>query len=108
MEEPFPEKFKDFVDWIRDEHDDLAYRVVFSAYCTTTCPWEKTAGYATLHVLPEGGFILKASGDEELHLVDEDELRAFHTYLERRYCRDEYPDMSAWERQQHEWYMEWP
>jgi hypothetical protein len=103
------EKFKVFVDWMHAEHTDLAYRYVYAAYCATGGPWEKTSGYATLHVWPEGGgFVLKAGGDAELVLDDADQLSAFHDYLVRRYCRDKYPDMAAWEAQQHKWYTAWP
>lgn len=101
------EKFKAFVDWIRDEHTDLAYRYVYGAHFATRGPWETLAGYVTLHQR-DGGYVLRAGGDEELFLADAAEIEAFHSYLEQRYVGDRYPDMGAWERQQHEWYMEWP
>lgn len=39
-------------------------------------------------------------------LADDAEREALAAYMVRRYCGDRYPTMRAWEKQQHEWYVE--
>jgi hypothetical protein len=100
------EKFEVWVDQAQDRHDEFAYRYIYSAYLAVHSGFGKSAGHATLKVLPEGGFVLEANGREELHLVDDAERKAFVAYLVARFCGDRHPNMAAWEAEQHEWFKD--
>jgi hypothetical protein len=100
------EKFVAWVDWIRDEHDEFSYRYVYSAFLAASGGFERPVGHATMKVLPDGGYLLRAGGEVELHLAGDGEREAFVAYLVARYCQDKYPDMATWEAQQHAWFKE--
>jgi hypothetical protein len=100
------DKFDAWLDGIDDKADEFAYRYVYAAY-QWACHGGDDAPYGlTLESLPGGGHVLRYGDGPELELADERERLAFAAHIVARFCGTRYPNMAAWEDQQHRWYVE--
>ena len=98
-------------EWLANQerwNGDYWYRGVYAAWhCTVRATPNSRTGEAHLSTREDGGFLLSTNAHRDpLTFADADEVRAFAAWLEQRCCGDEYPDMRAWEDQQHEWFKE--
>ena len=104
------EKSEIWQEWLANQdrwNGDYWYRGVYAAWHCTVGATPNHGGEAHLWVGEDGGFFLSTNARRDpLRFDDADEVRAFAAWLERRCCGDRYPDMQAWEDQQHEWFKE--
>ncbi|TVT56086.1 hypothetical protein FNH05_08795 [Amycolatopsis rhizosphaerae] len=98
------EKFEAWLDQIHDSDDEFAYRSVYAAYLYASGGRGGNSGEAEGRRRADGGFEIRA-GRETIVLADDAERETLAAHMVRRYCGNRYPDMQAWERQQHEWYV---
>ncbi len=95
-----------WLNWIHQHQDEFDYRYIYFAYLAARVP-EPLGGEITTSVAPDGSCLLQAgSHDRGLRLADERERALFIEHVERRYCRDRYPNMQEWETAQHKGFLE--
>ncbi|WP_327142822.1 hypothetical protein [Nocardia sp. NBC_01327] len=99
------EKFDAWLRQIHDENDEFAYRAVYSAHLGASGGFESSDVESSCRRRSDEGFEIPA-GRATMVLADDAEREALAAYMVRRYCGDRYPTMRAWEKQQHEWYVE--
>ena len=98
-------KFDAWLNQIHDTDDEHAYRAVYAAYLYAASGHEGRGPEAEGCRRPDGAFEIRA-GREAVVLADDAEREALAAHIVRRYCADRYPDMRAWEEQQHQWYVD--
>lgn len=93
----------EWLDRLHRRYDEFAYRYVYRAYLVAEGGVATGVGEVTMHVGPDGSYLLRSAGDEEdvLCLATDAERREFVDYLRRRYCGDRYRDMREWEAARH-------
>lgn len=97
-------------EWFANQdrwNGDHWYRGVYAAYFLALRPATEDDGEARMQSTEDGGFLLYTNNNRPpLEFADAGEAGEFAEWLEKRCCRDKYPDMNAWEAQQHQWFKD--
>ncbi|GAB2513237.1 hypothetical protein [Nocardia heshunensis] len=97
------EKFDAWLDQIHAWDDEFAYRTIYSVYSAAESGHDYADSSGRRRA--DGTYEIYA-GQQTIVLADDAEREALAAHIVRRYCGDHYPDMRAWEAQEHAWYIE--